>query len=150
MQKRKLLVLSCSLLFVLSLFVNIQYAAAKSRKELLGDFLVLNQTTAGGFKNSNSTSSDSITPFSSYVNIYLINELERLEEIDKEKAESYFFGEMENAIITENLTDFFYAYKGYEIVEGSLNETGKERYASAIKSQLSKRCLYFSGSHSTI
>ena len=78
------------LVFIIS-SVSIDYSVATSRKDLLEQFCINNQTGTGGFIDYNNGTEETITEFTSLANLFILYEIDpTLEKIDKKKAEFWF------------------------------------------------------------
>ena len=75
------------IVFIIS-SISINYSVATSRKDLLEEFCISNQTESGSFKDYNNGTTDTISEFTSLANIFILYQIDStLEKIDKTKKE---------------------------------------------------------------
>ena len=114
------------LVFIIS-SVSIDYSVATSRKDLLEEFCINNQTGTGGFKDFNNGTEETITEFTSLANLFILYEIEpTLEKID-DIAGFWFIDRLDDFISTtsteKSIPDAFYALKGLVLLNATANET---------------------------
>ncbi len=115
------------LVFIIS-SVSIDYTVATSRKDLLEQFCIDNQTEAGGFKDYNNGTSESITEFTSLANLFILYEIDpTLEKIDKPTAGFWFIDRLNDFSSTtsteKNIPNAYYALEGSIYLNVTANET---------------------------
>jgi prenyltransferase beta subunit len=109
---------------ILGLFITVTLAsvvtglgAAKSRQDLLVTFLKWNQVSSGGFKDSNVSSPIVVNPFTCYANIYLLQQMGKLDSInDKIQAQNFLKGQFTSAVSEENLPNIYFSFKSIKIL----------------------------------
>jgi len=107
---------------------SFDYSVATSRKDLLEDFCISNQTETGGFKDSNNGTSDTISEFTSYANLFILNEIDpTLEKIDKSKAGFWGIDRLNDFTSTtgaeKGIPDAYYALEILVFLNATANET---------------------------
>jgi prenyltransferase beta subunit len=116
---------------VLFSFFYMGNVAAATRTELLARFFKDNQTTNGGFINTNNGTGKA-TDFTSFANVYALDRLGSLDEIDKDKAKDWFLDRFDISFNSEDIPQTYYAYKAIKILGESINETIKSDGVDAI------------------
>ena len=107
--------------------ISIDYSVATSRKDLLEEFSISNQTESGGFKDYNSGTSE-ITDFTSLANLFILYEIDpTFEKIDKSKAEFWFIDRLDDFVsptsTEKNIPNAYYALQGSVLLNASANNT---------------------------
>jgi len=107
--------------------ISIDYSVATSRKDLLEEFCISNQSESGGFKDYNYGTSD-ITEFTSLANLFILYEIDPdLEKIDKSKAKFYFIDRVDDftslSSTGKNIPDAYYALQGSVLLNATANNT---------------------------
>jgi len=107
--------------------VSINYSVATSRKDLIEEFCISNQSESGGFTDYIDGSTD-ITEFTSLANIYILYEIDpSLEKIDKSKGEFWFIDRLNDftsiASTRKNIPDAYYALQGSVLLNATANNT---------------------------
>lgn len=117
----------CILILILSSIFVWQFAAATSRKELLQQFCLNNQATNGGFKEVAGSSTDDVTLFTSYANLFILYQIDPdLAMItDLANVRAYFTDGLA-AFVQANagiLSDLAYSYQGSRLAAATINST---------------------------
>jgi len=125
--KRRHTILAYLFLSVL-IISSFDYSVATSRKDLLEEFCISNQTESGGFKDFNNGTSDTISEFTSYANLFILNEIDStLEKIDKSKAGFWGIDRLNDfTSITgteKSIPDAYYALEILVYLNATANET---------------------------
>ena len=125
--KRRHTILAYLFLSIL-IISSFDYSVATSRKDLLEEFCISNQTESGGFKDFNNGTSDTISEFTSYANLFILNEIDpNLEKIDKSKAEFWGIDRLNDfTSITgtgKSIPDAYYALEILVYLNATANET---------------------------
>nr|QEE17410.1 Prenyltransferase and squalene oxidase repeat protein [Candidatus Prometheoarchaeum syntrophicum] len=106
---------------------SFDYSVATSRKDLLEDFCISNQTATGGFMDFNNGTADTISEFTSYANLFILNEIDpNLEKIDKSKAEFWGIDRLNDFTSTtgteKSIPDAYYALGILVYLNATANE----------------------------
>ena len=111
------------LVFIIS-SANFSYSVATSRKDLLEEFCINNQSETGGFKDYNNATSETITEFTSMANLFILNEIDpTLEKID-DIAGFWFIDRLNDFVSSEkNIPNAYYALEGAILINSTANET---------------------------
>ncbi|MHA1718724.1 MAG: prenyltransferase/squalene oxidase repeat-containing protein [Promethearchaeota archaeon] len=115
------------IVFIIS-SISINYSVATSRKDLLEEFCISNQTESGSFKDYNNGTTDTISEFTSLANIFILYQIDStLEKIDKTKAGFWFIDKLNDFSSTttkeKNIPNAYYALEGSIYLNVTANNT---------------------------
>jgi prenyltransferase beta subunit len=106
---------------------SFNYSVATSRKDLLEDFCISNQSATGGFNDYNDGTSE-ITEFTSSANLFILYKIDpTLEKIDKSKAEFWFIDQLNDFTSVSSTEKYipnaYYALLGSWFLNATSNNT---------------------------